>query len=224
MIRLFHKYLSLVISIQLLLWTISGIYFAFNKIELVRGEQYLIEQKVSKLNLKEVESSFSGKNVNFVRRLDEWIIKVETDSGFSYTDLQGQNLDELNAEEVREVVRQSTNLIPLMAQRIDKPEIRAEFRGRNLPIFKVATSTTDNINVYVDAFTGEVTAIRSDSWRIWDFLWGAHIIDYSERENINNFLIKILSILALISSLSGIVLFFKTFKFSMKNQKGFNNF
>jgi len=213
MIRLFHKYLSLVISIQLLLWTISGIYFAFNKIELVRGEQYLIEQKVSKLNLKEVESSFSGKNVNFVRRLDEWIIKVETDSGFSYTDLQGQNLDELNAEEVREVVRQSTNLIPLMAQRIDKQEIRAEFRGRNLPIFKVATSTTDNINVYVDAFTGEVTAIRSDSWRIWDFLWGAHIIDYSERENINNFLIKILSILALLSSLSGIVLFFKTFKF-----------
>ena len=213
MIRLFHKYLSLVISIQLLLWTVSGIYFAFNKIELVRGEQYLIEQKVSKLNLKEVESSFSGKNVNFVRRLDEWIIKVETDSGFSYTDLQGQNLDELNAEEVREVVRQSTNLKPLMVQRIDKPEIRAEFRGRNLPIFKVATSTTDNINVYVDAFTGEVTAIRSDSWRIWDFLWGAHIIDYSERENINNFLIKILSILALISSLSGIVLFFKTFKF-----------
>ena len=213
MIRLFHKYLSLVISIQLLLWTISGIYFAFNKIELVRGEQYLIEQKVSKLNLKEVESSFSGKNVNFVRRLDEWIIKVETDSGFSYTDLQGQNLDELNSEEVREVVRQSTNLTPLMAQRIDKPEIRAEFRGRNLPIFKVATSTTDNINVYVDAFTGEVTAIRSDSWRIWDFLWGAHIIDYSERENINNFLIKILSILALLSSLSGIVLFFKTFKF-----------
>jgi len=213
MIRLFHKYLSLVISIQLLLWTVSGIYFAFNKIELVRGEQYLIEQKVSKLNLKEVESSFSGKNVNFVRRLDEWIIKVETDSGFSYTDLQGQNLDELNEEEVREVVRQSTKLIPLMVQRIDKPEIRAEFRGRNLPIFKVATSTTDNINVYVDAFTGEVTAIRSDSWRIWDFLWGAHIIDYSERENINNFLIKILSILALLSSLSGIVLFFKTFKF-----------
>jgi uncharacterized iron-regulated membrane protein len=213
MIRLFHKYLSLVISIQLLLWTISGIYFAFNKIELVRGEQYLIEQNVSKLNLKEVESSFSAKDVNFVRRLDEWIIKVETDSGFNYTDLQGQNLDELNEEEVKEVVRQRTNLIPLMAQRINKLEIRAEFRGRNLPIFKVTTSTTDNINVYVDAFTGEVTAIRSDSWRIWDFLWGAHIIDYSERENINNFLIKILSILALISSLSGIVLFFKTFKF-----------
>ena len=29
------------ISVQLLLWTISGIYFSYNKIEEVRGSQYL---------------------------------------------------------------------------------------------------------------------------------------------------------------------------------------
>ena len=62
------------------------------------------------------------------------------------------------------------------------------------------------------AFSGAVTAIRSDSWRIWDFLWGAHIIDYRERDNINNFLLKFFSILALISALSGIALFFKTLR------------
>ena len=39
--RKLHKFLSLVISIQLLLWTISGIYFSFNKIEEVRGSHYL---------------------------------------------------------------------------------------------------------------------------------------------------------------------------------------
>ena len=39
--RKIHKYLSLAISVQLLLWTISGIYFSFNKIEEVRGSQYL---------------------------------------------------------------------------------------------------------------------------------------------------------------------------------------
>ena len=45
-LRKFHKYISLVVSIQLLLWTISGIYFAFNKIENVRGEQYLKTQEI----------------------------------------------------------------------------------------------------------------------------------------------------------------------------------
>ena len=52
-LRKFHKYISLIVSVQLLLWTISGIYFSFNKIENVRGEQYRIENKVPSPNQKE---------------------------------------------------------------------------------------------------------------------------------------------------------------------------
>ena len=212
MIRFFHKYLSLIISIQLLLWTVSGIYFAFNKIELVRGEQYLLENQAEDLNLEEVEITFTAKNLSFIKRLDMVIIKAETDSGLIYSDLSGKNLEALDEEGAKEVVKRKTNLRPLEAFRIDKQEKRAEYRGRDLPLYKVTTSASDGINVYVDAFSGAVTAIRSDSWRIWDFLWGAHIIDYRERDNINNFLLKFFSILALISALSGIALFFKTLR------------
>jgi len=212
MIRFFHKYLSLIISIQLLLWTVSGIYFAFNKIELVRGEQYLLENQAEDLNLEEVEITFTAKNLSFIKRQDMWIIKAETDSGLIYSDLSGKNLEALDEEGAKEVVKRKTNLRPLEAFRIDKQEKRAEYRGRDLPLYKVTTSASDGINVYVDAFSGAVTAIRSDSWRIWDFLWGAHIIDYRERDNINNFLLKFFSILALISALSGIALFFKTLR------------
>ena len=212
MIRFFHKYLSLIISIQLLLWTVSGIYFPFNKIELVRGEQYLLENQAEDLNLEEVEITFTAKNLSFIKRLDMWIIKAETDSGLIYSDLSGKNLEALDEEGAKEVVKRKTNLRPLEAFRIDKQEKRAEYRGRDLPLYKVTTSASDGINVYVDAFSGAVTAIRSDSWRIWDFLWGAHIIDYRERDNINNFLLKFFSILALISALSGIALFFKTLR------------
>ena len=49
LIRKIHKYLSLFISVQLLLWTVSGIYFAYNKIELVRGE-HLRNQKIEVLS------------------------------------------------------------------------------------------------------------------------------------------------------------------------------
>ena len=45
-IRQFHRYLSIFVSIQLLLWTLSGIYFAYNKIEMVRGEQYRLPKEV----------------------------------------------------------------------------------------------------------------------------------------------------------------------------------
>ena len=48
-IRGLHRYLSIFIAIQLLLWTVSGIYFAFNKIELVRNTIAEFTQEYTKL-------------------------------------------------------------------------------------------------------------------------------------------------------------------------------
>ena len=212
MIRTFHKYLSLAISIQLLLWTVSGIYFAFNKIELIRGEQYLLNEDVSNLDLTEIKGTFNTKSINILKRLDKWILRLEGETQVYYRALNGEELMELNELEAIEIVRQKTSLIPLKAVKINSQSRGSEFRGRKLPLYKVSTKSEDNINVYVGTMSGEIAAIRSDSWRTWDFMWGAHIIDYRDRDNIDNFLLKVLSILALISALSGIALFFKTFK------------
>ena len=40
-------------------------------------------------------------------------------------------------------------------------------------------------------------------------MWGFHIMDWVERDNIDNLLLKIFSILALVSSITGVLLFFK---------------
>ena len=212
MVRIFHKYLSLAISVQLLLWTISGIFFAFNKIELIRGEQYILEQVNTELDLKGLTVSLTAKNINILQRLGEWVLKVEEGSSVYYVDLQGNKMKSLNSEEAKQVVREKTSLFPIEAVRIENPSRGSEFRGRNLPLFKVSTKSNEDVNVYVDAMSGEITAIRSDSWRTWDFLWGTHIMDYSERENIDNLLLKIFSVLALVSALSGITLFFSGLK------------
>ena len=212
MVRVFHKYLSLIISIQLLLWTISGIYFAFNKIELVRGEQYIIKDKPSSIEINNLNISFNVKNIEIFKRLNQWVVKAEMDAGFKYQDLLGNEVYELSPNEAIEVVKLKTILSPIDAIKINESSARSEFRGRSLPIYKIKTDSSDNTNVYVDVMSGKIVAIRSDSWRVWDFLWGAHIIDYRQRDNINNILLKIFSILALLSSLSGIVLFFNTIK------------
>ena len=212
MIRSFHKYLSLIISIQLLLWTISGIYFAFNKIELVRGEQYIVEEKDSALNIENLNISSSTKGIEVFKRLNQWVVKVEMDTGLKYQDLLGNEVYALSPNEAIELVKLKTTLSPIDAIKINESSARSYFRGRSLPIYKIKTDSSDYTNVYVDVMSGKIVAIRSDSWRVWDFLWGAHIIDYRQRDNINNILLKIFSILALLSSLSGIALFFNTIK------------
>ena len=173
-LRKFHKYISLLIAIQLLLWTVSGIYFSFNKIENVRGEQYLIA---------EVEASIADKR------------KVE----------------KLGFESAMQIVKDRTILQPQTIEIINDSQRGSEYRGRELPLYKVvALSNADKeINVYQDPFTGEIVAIRSAQWRIWDLMWGLHIMDWVDRDNIDNLLLKIFSFIALFTSISGVILFFK---------------
>ena len=193
-IRTFHRYLSIFVSIQLLLWTISGIYFAYNKIELVRGEQYRLPVDVE-------YRIFDRLGVSIIEKNDNGNKTYET-----YPD--GVKVEPLTKDEALLIASKKTSLNPIDGILINEIYKGAEFRGRDLPIFKVQTDTEDNINIYINPLTGDISAIRSDSWRLWDLFWALHIMDYQDRDNINNLLLKILSILALMTSISGIVLFF----------------
>ena len=193
-VRNFHRYLSIFVSIQLLLWTISGIYFAYNKIELVRGEQYRLPVDVE-------YRIFDRLGVSIIEKNDNGDKTYET-----YPD--GAKVEPLTKDEALLIASKKTSLNPIDGILINETYKGAEFRGRDLPIFKVQTDTEDNINIYINPLTGDISAIRSDSWRLWDLFWALHIMDYQDRDNINNLLLKILSILALMTSISGIVLFF----------------
>ena len=192
-IRKIHRYLSIFIAIQLLLWTVSGIYFAFNKIEMVRGEQYRLP----------LETEY-----RIFKRLGQEIIETNDNGAKTYsTHPQNFPVDMLSPEEAITIAKEKTSLNPVNASLIEKVERGVEYRGRRLPIYKVYTDTDDGINIYIDSITGDIAAIRSDSWRAWDLLWALHIMDYQDRDNINNILLKIFSVLALISYISGILLF-----------------
>jgi len=194
-IRKIYRYLSIFIAIQLLLWTVSGIYFAFNKIEMVRGEQYRLP----------LETEY-----RIFKRLGQEIIETNNNGVKTYSSHpQNFQVDMLLPEEAITIAKEKTSLNPVSVSLIEKVERGVEYRGRRLPIYKVSTDTDDGINIYVDSMTGDIAAIRSDSWRVWDLLWALHIMDYQDRDNINNILLKIFSVLALVSSITGIVLFFK---------------
>ena len=210
-VRNTHKYLSFFISLQLFLWTISGIYFAFNKIELVRGEQYRLTESFL-INFNEVNFSRSDVHqIKAIKRLDEIIFVVNASKGIEYLNAIGTPVSKLSKSEVFEIVSSSSTLEPIDLEEISESSKGSEFRGRDLPLYKV-TSLNDKdkkINLYLNVFSGEITAVRSLQWRIWDLMWGFHIMDWQTRDKINNIFLKIFSILALVSSISGILLFFK---------------
>ena len=211
LVRKIHKYLSFFISVQLLLWTISGIYFAFNKIELVRGEQYLKKTEESyDLSIFDFKID-KASDIDFQKRLGKEIIIINSNDSVRYLDKFGMHVKKMSSIEAMESVINQTSLTPLIAEEVLNEKAGSEFRGRSLPIYRVKTKSKDDskINVYINMYSGNVVAIRSDKWRIWDLMWSLHIMDWKERDNIDNLFLKIFSILALVSSLTGIMLFFK---------------
>ena len=173
-LRKLHRYIGLIIAAQLLLWTISGIYFSFNKIENVRGEQYLIAAT-------------------------EALISDEI------------KLEKIDFKSAMQIIKERTTLKPQKVEIVDESKRGSEYRGRELPLYKVTSLTNEGeeINVYQNPFSGEIVAIRSSQWRMWDLMWGLHIIDWVDRDNIGNLFLKFFSFIALFTSISGIILFFK---------------
>ena len=211
-IRAIHKYFSLIVSIQLLLWTVSGIFFAFNKIELIRGEGYmLVKDKISFFKSPEFEIQ-SSDIVTVMKRLDKTVFIVKDGEDAKYLNFRGQEIEKLSYEQSREIVKTMTSLTPTNVYEINQKVAGSEYRGRALPLYRITSYDENNkeINVYLNPYSGKIEAIRTLSWRIWDFLWGLHIIDWSERDNINNIFLQIFSLLALVSSITGIILFFRT--------------
>ena len=211
LVRKVHKYLSFFISLQLLLWTVSGIYFAFNKIELVRGEQYR-KQVEQSIDLGDFDFEIPNTtDVNIKKRLGENIAVIKVDGTTKYLNRSGESISKLTESEAMNLVISNTTLSPVLVEEIVNERSGSEYRGRSLPIYKVESKTNKDldINVYLNVYSGEVLAIRSNQWRIWDLMWGLHIMDWKERDNISNILLKIFSILALVSSVTGVMLFFK---------------
>jgi len=60
---------------------------------------------------------------------------------------------------------------------------------------------------YIGATSGDLVAVRNTAWRWWDFLWSLHIMDYDDRDTIGTWLLKLFSVLSLLTAIAGVGLF-----------------
>jgi len=114
----------------------------------------------------------------------------------------------LSAEQAR-AIAEGWLKTPSSAQSVEWIEELAqspEIRGRDLPVWKVAFEQPGAINLYLHPWTGELLARRTQQWRIFDFLWMLHIMDFDTRDNFNHPLLQVAAALGLLVALGGVVL------------------
>jgi hypothetical protein len=85
-----------------------------------------------------------------------------------------------------------------------------EYRGRPLPAYAFTLDHPSNTTIYVSTELGQITTVRNSNWRRFDFLWMLHTMDYSTRDHITNWVLRVFSILGLLTIFSGFYLFYLT--------------
>ena len=81
-----------------------------------------------------------------------------------------------------------------------------EYRKNPMPVYRVVFDHPKQTHLYISPVTGEVIKRRNNPWRLFDFFWMLHIMDYRERDNFNHPLLTTMSLIAVSTSLTGLVL------------------
>ena len=235
-IRKWHRYLGLILGIQFLLWTIGGLYFSWTNIDEIRGD-----------HIKK-QSSFLPVNATYIapsKFLHDLELKPEALVSLKLTSILKEPFYEVvylsNTEEKVALVNAINGSVrePLTQKEAstiakDKLSVDAkitaveylteagkhhEYRGRPLPAYAITFDAPANTTVYISKDYANVQTLRSNKWRVFDFLWMLHTMDYQGRDNFNNWLLRAFSIFGIFTILSGFSLFFLTSKTLKRSKK-----
>ncbi|MGQ0741196.1 MAG: PepSY domain-containing protein [Alphaproteobacteria bacterium] len=218
-----HKWASVIIGLQILAWVVSGLYMTAIPIEQVRSEHRIREQKPADLrgfaDIIPAQRAMAALGSATVTRLElrAWLDRPVYEAGLDGGGaalIDGRNgelispLDEMAARAVAESDYAGTGTVG--AVRLIEKDSHIEYRGP-LPVWQISFDDADELRLYVSPATGKVVARRSEVWRIYDFLWSLHIMDYSKRENFNHPLVIVATAAALFLVGTGAVLVYQRF-------------
>lgn len=208
-IRRLHIWLTWLAGVPLLLWTVSGLWMAARPIDEVRGT--VLRRKPPQLVLPAViqppklTGPVSSLTLEPRTHGPIWIARFADGRAARADVATGRWLPSLDQAEARAIAQ--AIYVPVSSIKAatltpgDKPPL--DLRQRR-PAWSVRFA--DGTNVYVDADTGAVLALRTRQWRAFDWMWGLHIMDLSGREDTSHPILIGSAILALIATLAGLIL------------------
>ena len=203
-------WLGWLIGVPMIFWTVSGLVMVARPIEDVRGSALIRDAAPIATTRGVVAPLIEGRAVAAMKLESRaegprWVIAF-ADGGSRLADpATGALLPALGAADAaREVTSRYTGTAKVVETRrvaADSPplELRRAMDGWRVRM-------DDGTHFYVDGGSGEIVARRTRWWRIYDFMWGLHIMDLQGREETNNPWVVTFAALSVLMALLAIVL------------------
>ena len=205
-----HIWLGWVVGVPFLLWTASGLFMAARPIEDVRGEDLRaapLPVAAEALTFPKLTGPIAKVALIGQPRQSVWVV-TQADAPHRYAARTGTPLGEVDLAEARSIAAATfIGKAPLIGMRRFTADQSPLDLRRPRPSWQA--SYADGTHLYIDADTGEVLALRTRWWRIYDFMWGLHIMDLQTREDTSHPLLILFAALSLVGGVFGTVLLFR---------------
>ncbi|MBN8674332.1 MAG: hypothetical protein J0L56_09365 [Chitinophagales bacterium] len=240
-IRKTHRWLGVILGIQFMMWTIGGLYFSWSNIDEVHGDFQKKDAPFLSSDISLISPTAVLDTIKKIRQVDSVMsIQLIEILGKSFYQIRcinathnemnqknkmqpmnylanaetGKLRGPLTKEEAVEVAKMRFNSEPKVksVEYLTATNSHHEYRESPLPAYAITFEHPSKTTVYVASELGTVQKFRNKKWRIFDFLWMMHTMDYESRDNFGNILLRIFSIFGLVTVVSGFVLFFVSFK------------
>ena len=219
LVRRVHKWLALFVGIQAVIWTATGMYMVAVHINIIHGDHLVRPAPRGPVTLAGlvtpgsiVAADPAAREVRLQRLLDRPVWRVDSKDGAYAVDARtGQRVPKITEAEAREIARRIYTGEPEIVSARLLNEAPLEMQTRKPPYWRVQFKGWNEPTLYISPATGELISRRHNLWRIFDFVWMLHIMDYDERSDVNNPLLRVATWSAVLMALAGAWLVYWSF-------------
>lgn len=231
--RVWHRWLSLVFGVQMVLWTISGAYMVFFDLDYIHGDHLVqdIAQPIpTNTHVAPVADVIAQHPHTQSITLESIWHHGQQQAVYKLKGHAGEQL--LNAETLSPIELGEADIEALAIRYYAQPEPKVasvvyltdnpptELNPALLPVWQVNFDDFGNTSLYLHKDTGDMLVKRHTFWRGFDIFWMIHIMDYDERVDIETWWLQAFIFGTFLLMITGAVLLVYTISFKRKAKGG----
>ena len=225
-LKTLHKWLALLVGIQLIIWLVTGLYFNLSDRTLAKGNEYRIhvhqQDRIAEYSLLPV-SSIHGRLPISVELI--WIFHrpyyhfIYEEGQHSYQVRHSALFDavsglpyQLQGSQIRQMAKLSySGPGDITSSRLVTPPFD-DYVAQQNSMWRVDMDDDNNTAIYLDQITGKVLKHVNDDARLKHWMMKLHFMDYGNTGGFNHWLIVLFAVMTLLLSMTGVTWLLQQFK------------
>ena len=205
----------LFVGLQFVVWSISGAYMVLMDIHYIHGDS-LVTKDIPSINTEQVNYSINellseypeAKHIKLGLLLEQAVYRFSiTKQKMMISAQDGQRLADINVAAAIKIAKQhaADENAEVLATTLITKQPPGELSARHLPVWRIDFDDFASSSFYISATNGELVTKRHNFWRIFDWMFVFHVMDYVDG-SAENKLLLLVTVLALFGSVFGVVL------------------